>query len=137
MYRCVVILTILTLLACPLKCASGGCSSAPEMQGLRPVEASKSCKCCHHKKGPVEESPQKRSLPCDDCTCQGICAGAVIEKHQSVLDCPFAIAAFVVTPDLIAAERPSISGFSEFAFPPVAAKQSGRGLRLHVHSLTC
>ncbi|MEW4563103.1 hypothetical protein AB1K70_11290 [Bremerella sp. JC770] len=83
--RTISLLTILALLYCPLACAVGqgyGVSSqlADGLETAMPV-----CCCCSSKTTPADPADSDRSQSKHK-DCQGICSGAVQDRHDATLD---------------------------------------------------
>lgn len=135
--RILVFLTIFTVLACPLKCASGVCSSAIAMKKSTSATPPRSCQCCPHRNSPAEQSAPSTPAPSDCCPCQGVCAGAIVEKQHPEMNDGLSHCVFGVVPMVtFAAQRPGENAV-EISSQIVPAGCSGRSLRLHVCSLTC
>ncbi len=115
-----ILLLIVNLLACPLRCLSCGVNTE-RSEEIAPA----ACACCSHDdEAPVSETPE----PCeDDCNCQNcICDGAVIDAAAELPDADFLVS--WVQPMLLATR--SFVGHCEFltrrACDPCGYLQCGR-----------
>lgn len=135
--RSFIILTILSVLACPMKCASGACSSELAIRKSTTAAAPHSCRCCQHRNSPAKQSVPSAPEPLDCCPCQGVCAGAIVQKQQLELDSRLSSCEFCAVP-MANIDAPLTEDFLPANFTQIApAGCSGRSLRLHVCSLTC
>ena len=135
--RFVSIMTVVALLLCTFSCASGMCCAASNAKQETSPPVERCCKCCRPSEA-ASDAPNSddERLP-EPCSCQGICAGAIVAKADTPLTaavpcgCPLAI---VESHACGATQHGSQLSFTD---DPRDSCHSGRILRLHVCSLTC
>ena len=127
---------ILTLVACPLRCAQGCSEKASGECGDKQVGESAGCACCRGHKLADEKPPRSdRPIP-SDCRCTCLCKGATLGERSIADDgaqhsAPIAVLDDVAANALLAADRchdiASIASSDQ--------RPSGRSLRFLIASL--
>lgn len=76
------LLLVASIVACPLGCYAGACCAQDRGAGDKFGASQSCCERCRHEETP-SHSPEHPSAPAEPCSekCQGICGGAVVEKH--------------------------------------------------------
>lgn len=89
MSRLFILLLIVNILTCPLRCISCEANAATGNDVARAT-----CSCCHAEACPADFATPKTPVPCeDDCDCHNcFCDGAVVENGPGLL-----VAAFQMT----------------------------------------
>lgn len=134
--RSISLLTILALLYCPLACAVGQGYGVSSQLGDGPESESPICCCCSNtskNSGPAD-SDDSESKHKD---CQGICNGAVVERHDINIDLPeMAFVAIYPAFPHIAIDPSTTLRKHDFSLPDEHIL-SGRQLRTRFLALTC
>jgi len=133
--RFVSILLIFAVILCMFSCTSGGCC-ASEDTAVKLAPSTGCCsKCCERKRHSPPENPPEDSRCPDECLCQGVCGGAILEKADVQLAVPPIdhFAPLIADP----ASRTDGLRCSNSRFRIECSQNGGLDLRLRVCSLTC
>ena len=133
--RFVSILLIFAVVLCTFSCTSGGCCASEDTVAKVPPSTDCCAKCCERKThSPPENTPKDSRCP-DECLCQGVCGGAILEKA----DVQLAVPPMDRFTPLIAdpASRTDSLRCSNSRFRNECSQTGGLDLRLRVCSLTC
>lgn len=133
--RSICLLTILALLYCPLACVAGQGYGVGSQLGDGQETETTACCCCAKRSTTVPTNSGNPESQEKDC--QGICNGAVHERHDVSIDLPELahIAAYPAFPDLLV-DRSAILRKHAITLPDEHVL-SGRQLRTFLLALTC